>query len=68
VLAEIASVLAENGVSIKSVWQEGAGLDAQLVFVTHRAREDAFQRSVAGLQGLRAVEEVRSVLRVEAEE
>jgi hypothetical protein len=43
-------------------------LDAQLVFVTHRAREDAFQRSVAGLQGLRAVEEVRSVLRVEAEE
>ncbi|HEY3263814.1 MAG TPA: homoserine dehydrogenase [Actinomycetota bacterium] len=68
VLAEIASVLAENRVSIKSVWQEGAGLDAQLVFVTHRAREDAFQRSVAGLQGLRAVEEVRSVLRVEAEE
>jgi homoserine dehydrogenase len=68
VLAEIASVFAENRVSIKSVWQEGAGLDAQLVFVTHRAREDAFQRSVTRLQGLRAVEEVRSVLRVEAEE
>ena len=68
VLAEIASVLAENDVSIKSVWQEGAGDDAQLVFVTHRAREDAFQRSVAGLHDLPAVEEVRSILRVEAEE
>jgi homoserine dehydrogenase len=68
VLAEIASVLAENGVSIKSVWQEGSGEGAQLVFVTHRAREDAFQRSVEGLRGLRAVEEVRSVLRVEGEE
>jgi homoserine dehydrogenase len=68
VLAEIASVLAENRVSIRSVWQEGAGNDAQLVFVTHRAREDAFQRSVGGLHGLPAVEEVRSILRVEAEE
>jgi homoserine dehydrogenase len=68
VLAEIAGVLAENLVSIKSVWQEGAGDDARLVFVTHRAREDAFQRSVAGLHGLRAVEEVRSMVRVEAEE
>jgi homoserine dehydrogenase len=68
VLAEIASVLADNDVSIKSVWQEGAGDDARLVFVTHRAREDAFQRSVARLHDLRAVEEVRSILRVEAEE
>ncbi len=68
VLAEIASVFGANHVSIKSVWQEGAGTDAQLVFVTHRAREDAFQRSVEGLRGLGAVEEVRSVLRVEGEE
>jgi homoserine dehydrogenase len=68
VLAEIASVLADNDVSIKSVWQEGSGEDARLVFVTHRAREDAFQRSVARLHDLSAVEEVRSILRVEAEE
>jgi homoserine dehydrogenase len=68
VLAEIASVLAENEVSIKSVWQEGVGEDAQLVFVTHRAREERFQRAVTGLHDLAAVEEVRSILRVEAEE
>jgi homoserine dehydrogenase len=68
VLAEIASVFGRNDVSIKSVWQEGTGEDAQLVFVTHRAREGAFQRAVDELRGVPAVEEVRSVLRVEGEE
>jgi homoserine dehydrogenase len=68
VLAEIASVFGRSGVSIKSVWQEGFGDDARLVFITHRAREGAFQDAVGGLRGLEAVEEVRSVLRVEAEE
>jgi homoserine dehydrogenase len=68
VLAEIARVFGDNAVSIKSVRQEGTGRDAQLVFVTHRAREGAFQQAVAELHGLQAVEEVRSVLRVEAEE
>jgi homoserine dehydrogenase len=68
VLAEIARVFGDNAVSIKSVWQEGMGQDARLVFVTHRAREGAFQQAVSGLHGVPAVEEVRSVLRVEAEE
>ena len=68
VLAEIASVLGRSDVSIKSVWQEGFGDDAQLVFITHRAREGAFQEAVGALRGLPAVAEVRSVLRVEAEE
>jgi homoserine dehydrogenase len=68
VLAEIASVFGESDVSIKSVWQEGSGEDAQLVFITHRAREGPFQEAVAALRGLPAVVEVRSVLRVEAEE
>jgi homoserine dehydrogenase len=68
VLAEIASVFGRNEVSIKSVWQEGTGADAQLVFITHRAREGSFQQAVTELRGVRAVEEVRSILRVEAEE
>ncbi len=68
VLAEIASVLARHEVSIKSVWQEGTGDDAQLVFITHRAKEGPFQEAVSELRVLGAVEEVRSVLRVEAEE
>jgi homoserine dehydrogenase len=68
VLAEIAGALGRNEVSIKSVWQEGIGADAQLVFVTHRAQEGAFQRAVSELGEVGGVEEVRSVLRVEAEE
>jgi homoserine dehydrogenase len=68
VLAEIAGALGRNEVSIKSVWQEGIGADAQLVFVTHRAQEGAFQQAVSELEAIEGVEEVRSVLRVEAEE
>ncbi|MGZ8625895.1 MAG: homoserine dehydrogenase [Actinomycetota bacterium] len=68
VLAEIASVFGRNDVSIKSVWQEGTGRDARLVFITHRAMEGSFQRAVSELRTLPAVAEVRSVLRVEAEE
>jgi homoserine dehydrogenase len=68
VLAEIASVFGRSDVSIKSVWQEGTGRDAQLVFITHRAREGAFQEAVATVRDLPGVEEVRSILRVEAEE
>jgi homoserine dehydrogenase len=67
-LAEIADVFGRAEVSIKSVWQEGFGDDAQLVFITHRAREGAFQSAVTALRDLPVVEEVRSVLRVEAEE
>ncbi len=68
VLAEIAAVFGRNAVSIKSVWQEGTGEEAQLVFITHRAREGAFQKAVHELRELRAVEAVRSILRVEGEE
>jgi len=68
VLAEIADVFGRNRVSIKSVWQEGTGDEAQLVFVTHRAREGAFQKTLQGLRELDVVHAVQSVLRVEGEE
>ncbi|MEX0754373.1 MAG: homoserine dehydrogenase [Actinomycetota bacterium] len=68
VLAEIAAVLGGNDVSIRSVWQEGAGRDAQLVFITHRAREAKFRTAVRELETLSVVEDVRSILRVEGEE
>jgi homoserine dehydrogenase len=68
VLAEIAERFGHNGVSIERVWQEGAGHDAALLFVTHRAQEGAFQKTVAELRDLDVVHEVRSLLRVEGEE
>ena len=48
VLAEIADHFGRNGVSIERVWQEGAGDEATLVFITHRAQEGAFQKTAAG--------------------
>ncbi len=68
VLAQIAGVFGRNGVSIKSVWQEGSGEAAQLVLITHRAREGAVQKTVRELDELTVVTDVQSVLRVEGEE
>ena len=68
VLAAIATVFSGHEVSIKSVWQEGHGEEAQLVLVTHREREDALQACVHALRSLEAVKEVSSVIRVEAAE
>jgi homoserine dehydrogenase len=68
VLAAIANVFAEHLVSIKSVWQEGHGEEAQIVLVTHQAEERGLQATVAGLRTLDVVEDVSSVLRVEAAE
>jgi homoserine dehydrogenase len=68
VLAEIAERFGHNGVSIERVWQEGSGDEATLVFVTHRAQEGAFQKTVAELRDLACVRDVASMLRVEGEE
>jgi homoserine dehydrogenase len=68
VLAEIASVFGAQDVSIKSVWQEGTGETAQLVFITHAARERDVQRTVADLRSLGSVRDITSVLRVEGGE
>ena len=67
-LADIARAFADRGVSIKDAWQEGADADARLVFVTHRAGEGAFAAATGDLRSLPVVREVRSVLRVVAEE
>ena len=68
VLAEIAALFATNDVSIERVWQEGFGEEAALVFITHRAREGAFQRTVQELRTTSCVRAVASILRVEGDE
>jgi homoserine dehydrogenase len=68
VLAQIASVFGTHSVSIKSVWQEGTGDTAELVFITHAAREGAVQNTVRELQSLAPVRDITSVLRVEGGE
>ena len=68
VLAAIATAFARHEVSIKSVWQEGHGREAQLVLITHRAGEAGLRACVAELRGIDTVEAVSSVIRVEAGE
>lgn len=67
VLHAVTGVLAANGVSIRAAEQEGLGADARLVFITHRAKEAALQRTVDGLRDLPAVRNVTGVLRVVGE-
>lgn len=68
VLAEIADHFGRNDVSIERVWQEGTADEATLVFITHRAQEGDFQKTVQELRELSAVRAVTSVIRVEGEE
>jgi homoserine dehydrogenase len=68
VLAEIAERFARNGVSLERVWQEGSADEATLSFITHRAQEGSFQKTLHELRELEAVHAVASVLRVEGEE
>jgi homoserine dehydrogenase len=68
VLAPVAEAFAARGVSIKVIRQEGRGEDANLVIVTHTAREDALAATVAGLGAMENVRAVDSVMRVEGED
>ena len=68
VLAEVADHFGRNGVSIERVWQEGRHDEATLVFITHRAQEGAFQKTVDQLRELPSIRAVASVIRVEGEE
>jgi homoserine dehydrogenase len=67
VLAEVARTLGDHGVSIAQVWQEGAGDSAQLVLITHRAREGDLRATVDALATIPSLRSVASVLRVESE-
>jgi homoserine dehydrogenase len=64
VLAAVAGVFGEHGVSIRSMEQEGLGGDARIMFITHIAREADVRATLRELAGLDVVREIGSVLRV----
>lgn len=68
VLAHVATAFGNNNVSIKSVWQEGIGDEAQLVLITHRALERDIRSTLAALRALDEVTKIASVMRVEGGE
>lgn len=68
VLARLAKCLGDNDVSIAAVNQKEANEDqqtAELVIMTHRARESAVLRALAEIEELPVVSEVSTFLRVE---
>lgn len=67
VLAQVAMVFAEHGVSIDTVRQKGKDGEASLVVVTHRAPDAALSGTVEALRGLDTVRGVASIMRVEGE-
>lgn len=68
VLAQIAGALGEHGVSIAAMNQKEADASektAELVVMTHRAREGAMQAALRAIEGLAVVAQVSAFLRVE---
>ena len=64
VLAAVAAVFGEHGVSIRSMEQVGLGDEARLVFITHTACERDVQATLHGLRQLEVVDRIGSLLRV----
>ncbi|HET8719331.1 MAG TPA: homoserine dehydrogenase [Nocardioidaceae bacterium] len=67
VLAQVAHAFAENGVSIKTVRQEGRGADAQLEVVSHRALDRDLAATVESLRRMTDVHDVSAIMRVEGD-
>ncbi|NLG45568.1 homoserine dehydrogenase [Gordonia sp. (in: high G+C Gram-positive bacteria)] len=65
VLHQVSGEFAARGISIAAVRQEGAGDDARLIVVTHRASDRAQSETVAALEKMDSVLKVSSVLRLE---
>lgn len=64
VLAEVAGVFGDAGVSIRTVEQIGLGDGARLIFVTHVTKQSAIDVALKSLLGAAAVGSVNSVLHV----
>ena len=68
VLADVAKCFANRGISLKTVRQEGSENGARLVVVTHMAREDDLEKTVADVSSIDTVLSVERVLRMEGED
>jgi homoserine dehydrogenase len=64
VLADVARLLADHGVSVRSVLQRGLGTDAALAMVTHRVLESRFSAAVAAISALTSIRTAPRVIRV----
>jgi homoserine dehydrogenase len=69
VLAQVSKVLGDHGISISSVIQKAVDArarTAEIVIMTHPAKESAMQQALAELGRLKVVKEIGNFIRVEA--
>lgn len=64
VLAQVAKMLSDSGISVKSVVQKGIGNDARLVMVVHRCSEARFKEAVERIGGLGSLRSSPRFIRV----
>ncbi len=64
VLAAVATVFGDHGVSIRAMEQVGLDDEARLIFLTHTAREGDVAATLDDLRQLRSVDRIGGVLRV----
>jgi homoserine dehydrogenase len=64
VFARIATIFGEEGVSISAISQKSRGADADIVMITHTAREGQMRRVLTRIEALDVVGTVRNVIRV----
>jgi homoserine dehydrogenase len=68
VLAKVAEILGQNGVSVRSVVQHGMGEDAQLNMVMHRVSEKSFDSALKRIAKLKFLRSAPRAIRVIEEE
>src|SRR3954454_16113304 len=68
VLAQVAQVLGDKEVSVKSVVQSGAGDDARLVMVVHECLESRFSEALEAIEALGVLRATSRSIRVIEEE
>ena len=68
VLAQVAKMLSDSGISVKSVVQKGMGNDARLVMVVHRCSETLFMDAVTQIAELGSLRSSPRFIRVIEEE
>jgi len=68
VLAQVATVLGDKDVSVKSVVQRGAGEDARLVMVVHKCLESRFAEALEAIDALDVLRAPPRAIRVIEEE
>ena len=64
VLATVASIFGDNGISIQTMEQEGMGGEARLIFITHEAEENQLEETLSRLSGLSCVEKLGTIIKV----